>query len=378
MTKIKLIAALLCILIAIPSFAQSSDLKPPGQPSAVARTAQGLPADKVEQVDAFISAWMAQHKAPALSVAIVTDNQLRWTNGYGLADVENAVPAKADTAYRLASISKSLTATAVMQLVEKGKLDLDAPIQKYCAAFPQKQWPITARQLLTHFAGVRHNKPGELVSTKHYNSLTEALDSFKDEPLLYEPGTRYFYSTPGYTVLGCAIEGASGMAYLDYVRENIFKPAGMTRTQSDNVYTLIANRARGYRKTQAGELENAPLHDTSIKIPAGGLVSTVEDLARFAIAVMNGTLVKQATLEQMWIHPKARDGKESNYGFGWLTAEQDGQKRVFNDGSQAGTRTYLFLIPGERFAIALMTNLERAWCEELVPKIIEVVLGKKK
>jgi Beta-lactamase class C and other penicillin binding proteins len=139
MTKIKVIAALLCILIAIPSLAQSSAPKPPAQPSAVARTAQGLSADKVEQVDAFVAAWMAQHKAPALSVAIVTDNQLRWTKAYGLADVENAVPAKADTAYRLASISKSITATAVMQLVEKGKLDLDAPIQKYCAAFPQKQ-----------------------------------------------------------------------------------------------------------------------------------------------------------------------------------------------------------------------------------------------
>jgi len=348
------------------------------QGKAQHRTAQSpqLPAAKVGKIEALIAAWMAQHKAPALSVAIVTDNQLRWSNGYGVLDLENSIPAKADSAYRLASIAKSITATAVMQLVEKGKLDLDAPIQKYCTAFPEKQWKVTARQLLIHFAGVRHNRPDEIVSTKHYKNIQEAIGSFKDDPLLHEPESRYFYSTPGYTLLGCAIEGASGTAYLDYVRENIFKPAGMNRTQSDDVYAIIPNRARGYRKVQE-EVQNAPLHDTSIKVPGGGLVSTAEDLARFAIAVQTGLLVKRETLEQMWVHPKARDGKESGYGFGWLSGRQDGQLRVFNDGGQAGTRTYLLLLPREQFAIALMTNLERAWCEELVPKIIEIVLREK-
>ncbi len=177
--------------------------------------------------------------------------------------------------------------------------------------------------------------------------------------------------------MGCAIEGASGISYLEYVRENIFKPAGMTRTQADDVYAIIPNRARGYRKTQSGEPQNAPLHDTSIKIPAGGLVSTAEDLARFAIAVQNGSLLKKETLEQMWAHPKARDGKESNYGFGWLTAVRNGQRQVFNDGSQAGTRTFIMLLPKERFAVALMTNMERASCEELAPKIIEIVFNEK-
>jgi ankyrin repeat protein len=345
------------------------------QTAQPARSMPGLPADNVKRIESLISAWMVKHKAPALSVAIVTDNQLRWSNGYGVIDLENSVPARADTAYRLASISKSITATAVMQLVEKGRLDLDAPIQKYCPAYPEKQWKITARQLLVHFAGIRHNGPGESTSTKHYNSTTEALSSFKDDPLLHEPDIKYSYSTPGYTLLGCAIEGASGMAYLDYVRENIFKPARMIRTQADDVYAIIPNRARGYRNIP--QVINAPLHDTSIKVPAGGLVSTADDLARFAIAVMEGSLVKKETLEQMWRRPKTRDGKESKYGFGWLIAERDGQKQISNDGGQAGTRTYLFLLPQKQFAIALMTNMERALCEELVPKIVDIVLREK-
>ena len=377
--KNKAIAILLCVILTNLCLAQSKAQKQTGE------NAQTLPAAKIEKIEAAITAWMTQNKAPALSVAIVTDNQIRWSKGYGLADVENSVPAKADTAYRLASIAKSITAVAVMQLVERGKLDLNAPINKYCAAYPEKQalkdapdkqFSITVRQLLVHQSGIRHNKLDEVLTTKHYNSISEAIGSFKDDPLVVEPETKYSYSTPGYTLLGCAIETASGMSYIDYLRENIFKPAGMTRTFVDDVYAIIPNRARGYRKTQAGEIQNAPLHDTSIKVPGGGLVTTVEDLARFAIAINTNKLVKPETLAQMWTKPKTSDGKEQGYAMGFLINDREGLLRVFNDGSQAGTRTYLFLMPRQKFAIALMTNLERAFCEELVPKIIEA-LGEK-
>src|SRR6185436_18051186 len=185
--------------------------------------------------------------------------------------------------------------------------------------------------------------------------------SFKDDPLVVELETKYSYSTPGYTLLGCAIESASGMSYIDYLRENIFKPAGMTRTVIDDVYTVIPNRARGYRKTAAGEVQNAPLHDTSIKIPGGGLVTTAEDLAKFAIALNTNQLVKPETLVQMWTKPKTRDGKEQGYAMGVLIDERSGSLKVSNDGSQAGTRTFLFLMPKQKFAVALMTNLERAF-----------------
>ena len=345
--------------------------------SVSAQTNQNLSAAKVEKIEAEIVAWLAKSKAPALSVAVVADNKLLWSKGYGLANVENQVSARSDTVYRLASITKSITAIAVMQLVEKGKIDLDAPIQKYCSAYPEKQWTITSRQLLVHYAGVRHNKLEEVGSTKHYNNITDAVGAFAGDPLLQEPETKYFYSTPGYILLGCAIEGASGASYLDYLKENIFKPAGMTRTGLDDVFTIVPNRAAGYRTALSGVVQNAPLHDTSIKVPAGGLISTVEDMARFAIAVNSGQLVKMETLEKMWTKPKTRDGKESNYAFGFLVGEENGQKKVFNDGSQAGTRTFLFMLPKEKFAVVLMTNLEKAWCEELAPKIVDVVLKNK-
>ncbi|HZS04397.1 MAG TPA: serine hydrolase domain-containing protein [Blastocatellia bacterium] len=346
---------------------------------APAGSAQQLPPEKVRKIEAAVSEWMAKHKAPALSVAIVTDNSLRWSKGFGFADPDNKVPATATTVYRLASITKSITATAVMQLVEQGRLDPDAPVQKYCPAFPEKQWPVTSRQLLAHLGGVRHNRMTD-PSTRHFESLTEALSFFRDDPLLHEPGTKYFYSTLGYTVLGCVIEGAAKMKYADYLREKIFKPAGMNRTQPDDIKAEIPDRAKLYSKSATGEVKAAPPLDTSGRLPGGGLVSTAEDLAKFAIALGEGKLLKKETLEQMWTRQKTRDGKPlESYGLGWLVTEADNDwpKRVANDGSQAGTRTYLYLIPEKRFAIALMTNLERAWCEELVPPIVSLLLKQQ-
>lgn len=327
--------------------------------AAHAQQPAGLPADKLDKIEKAISAQMSRLGIPGLSVAVVVDHKLRWSNGYGLADVENYVPAKATTAYRLGSISKPITAAAVMQLVERGKLDLDAPIQKYCPAFPAKQWPVTARLLLGHLAGVRHYKnDSEYGSTRHYNSVVEGLEMFKDDPLGFEPGTAYRYTTHGFAVLGCAVEGASGMRFEDYERENVFKPATMDRIRVDNVTDIIPNRAQGYQKSQSGELRNSSLADTSYKIPGGGFISTVEDLAKFAIAMQTGVLVKKETLDQMWTSQKTRDGKATGYGMGWGVHERNSMKEVEHGGAQQRVSTHLYTIPEKGLAVVLMTNLE--------------------
>jgi serine beta-lactamase-like protein LACTB len=158
-------------------------------------------------------------------------------------------------------------------------------------------------------------------------------------------------------VLGCVVEGASGMKYGDYVRENIFRPAGMDRIRVDDLYTIIPNRARGYGKTKSGEVRNADLADTSNKIPGGGFNSTAEDLVKFAAALQTGTLLKKETMQQMLTPMKTRDGKESPY-FGWFIRDRNGQKLLTHGGAQQGTSTQLFMLPGKGFAIALMTNME--------------------
>jgi len=351
-----------------------------GLPSA-AQTPDTLPADRAAKIEAAIITLMTSKKIPGLSVAVVSDNQVRWQKGYGMADLENSVPAKAATVYRTASVAKPITAVAVMQLVERGKLDLDAPIQKYVATFPTKPWPITTRELLGHLSGIRNYKGNENDSTRFYSSLTEALSIFKDDPLDFEPLTKFSYTTYGYTLLGAVIEGASGMSYLDYMRENVFKPAKMSHTKADNVYDIIPNRARGYGPKVYGRfdgnLRNAALADTSYKIPAGGLVSTVEDLANFAIAVQDGTLVKKETFQQMSKSQSTRDGKQSPYGLGWfIDGIGDRKGVVWHGGVQQGATSVLFLLPEERIAVVILTNLEgggRLGLETLSNQITEML-----
>jgi CubicO group peptidase (beta-lactamase class C family) len=169
-----------------------------------------LPTAVVRRVDSTVGAYMAAHQVPGLSLAIGMDGRLVWSRGYGVADLENHVPVTTVSAFRTGSIGKPMTATAVMQLWQAGKLDLDAPVQTYCPAFPVKRWPITSRQLLAHLAGIRDKTPDEETNYRHYETLAAALLIFAGDSLIAEPGTAFHYTSYGYTVLGCVIEGAAG------------------------------------------------------------------------------------------------------------------------------------------------------------------------
>jgi CubicO group peptidase (beta-lactamase class C family) len=328
---------------------------------------------------------MSQQNIPGLSIAIVHENQIRFQRGYGMAEVENFVPAKALTVYRIASVSKPLTAVAAMQLVEAGKLDLDAPVQKYAPSFPTKNFPITTRQVLAHLSGIRNYRPGEGERTARYETLTDALAIFKDDPLEQEPGVRFSYTTLGYTLLGVIIEGASATSFTDYMREHVFRPAGMQHTYVDDLYAIILNRARGNTPRVFGVLDgnyrNPVLMDSSYKIPGGGFVSTAEDLARFAIAVQNGVLIKPETFAQMSKAQKTRDGRETGYGYGWYVGAGGGfatdPEAIWHGGVQPGFTSDLVLLPKNRFAVAILTNLEaggRLELGRLAKQIADIVL----
>lgn len=332
----------------------------------------------IQELDAVIKAAQAEARIPGLSVAVAFRDQPVYSKAFGMADLEFRVAATPTTAFRTASVAKPLTATAVMQLVEQGKIDLDAPIQRYCSAFPEKPWPVTARLILGHQAGIRHyQKPGESTGTQHYFTIQDSLALFKNDPLLHEPGTKYFYSTYGYSVLGCAIEGASGQLYEVYMRDRVFAPAGMTRTRLDRIYEIVPERSRGYQLltdevlkqlppqvqsfARAGEIYHASLHDTSMKVPGGGLVSTAEDLMRFGVAVNTHVLLKRETVEQMWTEMKTRTGEATGYGLGWGVAPaQDGIRRLSHSGNQAGAASVFHVLPEVGLSYAIMTNLEDA------------------
>jgi len=330
-------------------------------------------ADNNAKVDAIVAAAMREQQIPAMTVAIAMEGGIIYTKAFGSADLENGVAATTETLIRTGSIAKPITATAAMTLVESGKLDLNAPAQKYCAAFPVKQWPITTRELLSHTAGIRHynEKAGEIESTRHYAKMADGFAIFANDPLLFEPGTAFSYSTYGYTVAGCVIEGASGERFADYVAEHVLKPAGMTHTFVDDVFEIVPHRARGYQKID-GKVKNAGLMDSSYKIPGGGYVTTAEDLVRFAQALLDGKIVKRETFEVMWTPAKVTgEGKKSNYGLGFGVLMIDGEKYVAHSGGQQGTSTVLVTIPGKHFAVAALANMDEVEPFEVVRGILE-------
>jgi serine beta-lactamase-like protein LACTB, mitochondrial len=329
----------------------------------------GLPPIWVYSVHHAITTEMAKQGIPGMSVAVVTEQKVRWSSAYGLADVENHVPARVDTIYRLASISKPVTAVAVMQLVERGRLNLDAPIQTYVPSFPVKPWPVTPRQLLAHVGGVRHYRRDETESVRHYEHLDEALAIFRDDPLVAEPGTKHVYSTYGYNLLGAAVEGGSDRPYIRYISENVFQPARMLHARDANRDVIIPLRARGYIKNPKGEILNSRPADLSNKVPGGGLCGTVGDLARFAIALRGDVLLRPETRREMFRRQKTRDGKTISYGLGWSLSRHDEREEVWHSGHQQQVSTLLYMQPERSFAVALMANLEHAQLLDLARAI---------
>jgi serine beta-lactamase-like protein LACTB len=325
---------------------------------------------------------MATNSVPGISVAVVQDGALVWSQGFGMADLENFVPATSLTLFRLGSVSKPITATAILELSERGKLDLDAEVQKYCQAFPKKEWPITTRELLAHLGGIRHYNPdgkGDIPedSARHFRSMEESLEIFAGDALVAKPGTKFHYSTYGYTVLGCVLEGAGREKYVDYVKENVFEPAGMAETQADNFFTIVPHRSRWYHKDKSGVVENAGVLDSSYKIPGGGLISSADDMARFEIAILANKLLKPATREQMWTPQKAADGSENGYALGWDHSKKFGLSLVAHSGGQQGTSTSIILVPERSTGVVVLANMDDLDATALSTEILKITLDLK-
>jgi CubicO group peptidase (beta-lactamase class C family) len=342
-----------------------------------------LTTEKRVRVEQVIAKFMAANQAPGISAAIVENGQEVWSVGFGMADLEGFVPATAQTLYRLASVSKQITAVAAMELSEEGKLDLDAPVQKYCPAFPRNQVPITTRLLLGHLAGIRHYKSDsdddpETGNVKHFDDpIAGGLQFFANDPLVAKPGTKFNYSTHGYTVVGCAIEGASGEKYVDYVREKVFAPAGMTHSVVDDRYAIIPFRTRFYHKDKSGAVVNAEFLDASYKIPGGGWLSSADDMARFEIAVLSDKLIAHKTRDAMWTPQKASDGSENGYALGWgrMQDKESGLNLVGHSGGQQGTSTYILLDPEHRSGVVILINIDGLDARTLATQVIKIVVG---
>ena len=357
--------------------------------SGAAQAAQSSPtqttdkyADKLRAFENFVRGQMEKNKVPGLTIGFIKDDYI-WVKGFGYADLENKVPAKAESAYRFASVQKSMTAAAVLQLVEQGKINLDAEIQTYVPYFPKKKYPITVRQLLYHLGGIPHYVNRDVEQhIKEHKTTREAIAIFEKFDLVAEPGTKFSYSSYGYNLLGAAIEGASKQSYGDYMREHIWQPLGMSDTRMDDPLSLIPNRVRGYQIVN-GELKNSEFVDVSSRFAAGGTRGTVTDLLRFMKGLNDGKILSAKSVDLMYAATKMRDQnisgfpKTAGYAMGWNLAPQSDGLVVINDGGQQETRTFILNFPAKKFALAVAQNLESDDDGAIIFRLYELVLNER-
>jgi serine beta-lactamase-like protein LACTB len=301
-------------------------------------------------------------KIPGLQVAVAVEGKLVWSAAFGYADLARHSRVTRTTMFRIGSVSKPFTAIAVAQLVLGGKLDLDAPVQRYVPTFPQKPWPVTTRELAGHLAGIRHYQGNEFLSNTPYPSVTAGLAIFANDSLLFEPGTRFAYSSYGFNLVSAVVEGASGENFLAYMGAHVIRPLGLTHTAPDRVDSLIPDRTAFYDPdTVHGGFQVAPPVDNSYKWGGGGFLSSAEDLVRFGSALEQPGFLPQSSLDLLFTSQKTRDGQPTGYGVGWFVATDSlGHRRVFHGGGSIGGTTAFGMDRDAHVAFALTSNLTDA------------------
>lgn len=319
--------------------------------------------------------------APGATAAVMVKGELVYSGGVGLADDENAVPMRGDSVHNIGSVSKVVAVIALMQLVERGKVDLDAEIQAYAPWFPRKQAPITVRQILTHTSGIRHYRDGEfgegeVLRFRQFDDIQAASRRWQDDPLLFAPGTHWSYSSFATNLLQAAIEKASGQGMEAYMREHVWRPAGMEATQFDVPARIVPRRAHGYDwDADSGTLANAVQENVSYKYVGGGILSTDVDMVRMAHALNAGRLLGRKAIAEMYrpqLDPSIalppplpgevpeRDGVPVQ-GLIWrVLRDAGGRSYMGHSGSVKGTLSYLANYPEQDVAVALHVNAQGA------------------
>jgi D-alanyl-D-alanine carboxypeptidase len=334
---------------------QSSLAQQPDQKATVADRASQTP--NSDAIDDFVRKQMEQRHIPGVSLAIVQQGKMVKATGYGMANVELSVPATQDTVYQLASVTKTFTATAIMMLVEEGKLNLDDKIGKHLPNLPTAWEDVTVRQLLNHTSGIKSytSIPDFFKSARKDFAQQEIIDLVASAPLEFAPGEKWRYNNTGYFLLGMLIEKTTGKKYGDFLSERIFKPLDMAQTRVNDLHAVIPNRAQGYA-WDGKSLRNGDYVSPTQPFSAGMLVSTVSDLVKWDAALYSEKLLKKSTLESMWTPTTLAKDEQADYGFGWQTKPQNGHRQLAHGGGIPGFSTQISRFVNDQLTVIVLTN----------------------
>ena len=308
-------------------------------------------ADAIARGRAIVGADIAP-QVPGFAVAVAVDGKIVWSEGFGYADLAAKIPATPDTRFRIGSASKPLTSVGLALLVERGRIDLDAPVQDYIPDFPEKEGVITTRLLAGHLSGIRNYRGMEMLSDRPFPDLRSGLRIFEDDPLVAPPDTKFSYCSYNWNVIGVVMERAAKEEFLQYMQDCVFKPLGMAHTRPDRAGAVDPLRTRFYEVDPAGKFITAPPVDSSYKWPSGGFLSTAEDLARCGSALLQPGFLKPESLKLLFTSQRTSAGKLTNYGIGWFV----GRTMAYHGGDIVGGTSILLLLPSSQTVVAMACN----------------------
>jgi serine beta-lactamase-like protein LACTB, mitochondrial len=329
----------------------------------------------VEKARLMVDSAMVAFRIPGLSVAVAVNGEVVWSEGFGLANLEQNVPVTRKTRFRIGSVSKPVAAAGVARLYEEGRLDLDLPVTEYVPFFPRKRWDFSTRQLTGHLAGIRHyEESADLWITKRYHDTASALEVFSGDSLLHRPGTRYHYSTHAWTLVSAVIEGAANEPFVSYMQSNVFDRLDLPSIRPEYMDSLITDRTSYYVLDDSGRLLNAPFVDNSWKWAGGGFVSNTEDLVRFGMAHLGEGFLRASTIDLLYTSQRTLNDDETNYGIGWSLMSLEGRRAVGHAGGSVGGTAMLLLVPAENLAVAVLSNRSGAPSQDIAGKVARLFL----
>jgi CubicO group peptidase (beta-lactamase class C family) len=330
----------------------------------------------IVEAEATVANYFEENNLPGLAVSIYLNDEMIWSEGFGYANIEDEIPVDpASTKFRIGSVSKTLTAAALGDLLEKRMLDLDTIVQTYVPSFPLKEYPITVRQVAGHIAGIRHYRGIEFMSTKLFETVEEGLTIFKDDPLLFEPGERYSYSSYGWNLISAVVEGASEEDFLGYMDQHVFAPLEMNNTVPEWTNREIPNLTSFYVPLSGGN-QIAPYVDNSYKWAGGGFVGTTEDLIRFGVAYLDYGYQSEETHMELMTPLATDDGESTNYGVGWRTNTNDDRIWLGHTGGSVGGTTLFMLNKEHRMVVAFTINRSNVDFDGLQWDLVDIFLGE--
>jgi CubicO group peptidase (beta-lactamase class C family) len=310
-----------------------------------------------DETDDFVQQQMEKQHVPGLALAVIQDGKIVKSQGYGMANLEHQIPVKPETIFQSGSIGKQFTATALMMLVEEGKLSLADSVSKYLKV-PDSWKGIRIRNLLNHTAGLG-DYPKDFDLRKDYTE-EDLLAMVVKEPFLFKPGEQWQYSNLGYITLGILIHKVCGKFYGDFLQERVFQPLGMSNTRIINEAEIIANRAAGYQLVK-GEIKNQDWVSPTLNTTAdGALYFNTLDLTKWDAALYTEKLLKKSSLNEMWTPVRLKDGTTFPYGFGWTVNQHNGHQRVEHAGGWQGFAAHIARYIDDRLTVIVLTNLATA------------------